>query len=152
MDVVYDDRTVESVEKIKDIQNPQRVILLEFHNATLTPNNLDPFRGGCLKYILGNISIGGISAKGMFSELRCLEYVPSLDTSRIIDMSNMFSGCISFNHPLEFDTVNVTNMREMFMGCTAFNQQLLFDVCNVIDTTRMVYGCAIIEHLRSEAL
>ncbi len=86
------------------------------------------------------------SSDGVFMNLRVIENIEILDTSKVTDMTAMFSNCrnlvsIDVSH---FDTSNVTCMADMFRYCTSLTTIDIsgLDTSKVTDMTAMFSYCS----------
>lgn len=81
------------------------------------------------------------NANGLFSNLRYLTRIDSLETGTITNMQNMFSNCYRLASVPLFDTSNVTNMENMFGSCGITSLPLL-NTSNVTNMRGMLQRCS----------
>ena len=75
--------------------------------------------------------------------LKTIEGIENLNTSKVTNMSRMFRDCYSLTSLdlSNFDTSNVTDMSEMFYDCWTSIDVSSFNTSKVVDMTSMFWGC-----------
>ena len=80
-----------------------------------------------------------------YKNLRSVEGMSNLNTSRVVSMEMMFFGCSSLSSIdlSHLDTSNVTNMNWMFSDCSGLTSLDVshFNTSNVIEMHSMFFGC-----------
>ncbi len=89
-----------------------------------------------------------------FSNLKEIEGLNLLDTSRVTNMRSMFSGCsqlTTLDFIKDWDTSSVTDMRSMFSGCSQLTSLDFssWDTSSVTDMSYMFHSCSQLTSLDS---
>ncbi len=106
--------------------------------------------------ITGNIEFDEekVDIEGMFSgyvNLREIQGLEKIDTSRVTNMSWMFKNCGKLQelNVSNFNTGNVTDMSNMFYGCSKLQELDVssFDTSSVTNMSSMFRGCYVVQEL-----
>lgn len=121
--------------------------VLHLH-AGIFEGSISPSSEQITKIIIDPNVIVGENSASLFSgltNLKTIEGLTNLDTSRMTDMQNMFLNCHSLTSLdlSNFNTANVIAMSEMFNECSSLTSLDLgsFDNSNVKDMAYMFAGC-----------
>lgn len=149
VDTTDGDATEEDIKKYKVayVNNRRVVGNMPSYNAMIEGNltagisTLSSSIVGIITKLPDELEIEGDSTAGMFAELKKIEKIPEIDTSKVSNMNNMFYNCTSLKEIPSLDCSKATTTQKMFYNCTSLETIPELNTSKVGYANEMFYNC-----------